>query len=190
MQQRRRSRLISGLLALGLLAGVALTAGLAQAVDALGPYYALPSWDRNMPVANRFVVLTNWGSQAVLDKETGLVWERSPLITTHPWDLSAGFSKSALVQCTSRTTGGRKGWRLPSVHELASLVDPANSNPSLPTGHPFTVLSSGYWSATALAVDPTRAWFVLFFAGDESTGAKSNGLLAWCVRGGNNADAY
>ena len=80
-QERRRSRLILGVLSLGLLAGMVLTAPPAQAVDAVGPYYALPSWDRKMAAVNRFVVLTNWNSEAVLDKETGLVWERSPANT-------------------------------------------------------------------------------------------------------------
>ena len=91
--RRRRSRLILGLLALGLLAGVALTGGPgagggradpsvdvpSPSVAAIGPDDdALPSWDRKMGVVNRFAVLTNWSSAAVLDKETGLVWERSP----------------------------------------------------------------------------------------------------------------
>jgi Protein of unknown function (DUF1566) len=137
------------------------------------------------------VVLTNFANLAVRDNETGLVWEKSPLTTLHPWDFSAGFSASALLQCTSRTTGGRKGWRLPSVHELASLVDPANSNPSLPTGHPFTnVQSAIYWSATTFAVSPTNAWNVNFFNGDVNLVNKASNSYAWCVRGGMNADAY
>ena len=43
------------------------------------------------------------------------------------------------------TVGGTKGWRLPSVAELASLVDPANSNPALPTGHPFSNVQSPFY---------------------------------------------
>ena len=62
-QQRRRNSIIIGLLALGLLAGAALTAGPAQAVDAVGPYYADPAWDQSLPVATRFVVLTNWAQR-------------------------------------------------------------------------------------------------------------------------------
>jgi hypothetical protein len=183
-QPRRRSGIISGLLALGLLTGAALTVGPAQAVEAPGPYYAEPAWDRKMGVANRFVVLTNWNSAAVLDKETGLVWEKTPALTTHAW-------AAARLQCTARETGNRKGWRLPSVHELASLVDPANSTPSLPTGHPFTIVqSSFYWSASTFAEDPTVAWAVVFFNGLVGNTGKANDGHAWCVRGGMNADAY
>jgi hypothetical protein len=170
--------------ALGLLAGVALTANPAQAVNAIGLYYAEPAWDRKIPAETRFVVLTNWNSEAVLDKETGLVWERSPATTPQTWD-------AARVACTGRMIGNRKSWRLPSVHELASLVDPAQNNPALPLGHPFlTVQSTTYWSATTNAEDPTLALFLSFGAGGVFTSDKPSSRQAWCVRGGMNADQY
>jgi hypothetical protein len=185
-QQQRRSRFILGVLALGLLAGAALTAGSAQAVDAVGPYYAEPAWDQSLPVATRFVVLTNWGSQAVLDKETGLVWERSPSLTLSTWH-------QARLACTGRTTGNRRGWRLPSIPELTSLVDPsvAPPGPTLPLGHPFpTVQSAFYWSASTVAVGSSGAWGVGFDGGGVFSVSKAFATHAWCVRGGMNADAY
>ena len=122
------------------------------------------------------------GGAGVLDKNTGLVWEQSPLTTTHTWLL-------ARFQCTSRTVGDKKGWRLPSVHELASLVDPTNSggNPDLPPGHPFIdVQLTGYWSASTDAGFPTVAWFVNFGSGDVDTIDKTLFGFVWCVRGGHN----
>ena len=191
MPQQRRSGLIIGLMALGLLAGAALTAGPAQAVDAVGPFYAKPAWDQKLPVNTRFVVLTNWGSKAVLDKETGLVWEKLPNSTATP-----GWS-AARDACTARTTGNRTGWRLPSIHELNSLVDPSlagSGTPTLPPGHPFlTVQSATYWSATTYAGCPNcfAALTVEFFAGNAFTFGKTNDtILAWCARGGMNAAAY
>ena len=48
MQQRmRRSGFIIGLLSLGLLAEIALTASPAQAANK-GPYYAEPAWDQKL----------------------------------------------------------------------------------------------------------------------------------------------
>jgi hypothetical protein len=187
MQQRkRRSGLIMGLVAFGLLTGAALTASPAQAVSGPGPYYAEPAWDRKMG-AGRFLVLTNWASAAVLDKETGLVWERSPSITTFTWIAARGHCTEAI------TTGNRKGWRLPSVHELQSLIDPsvAPPGPALPLGHPFlTVQSAFYWSATTDAENPSDAWFVSFGDGFVSDAGKPGSHQVWCVRGGMNAAGY
>lgn len=142
-------------------------------------------WDQVLPAGDRFEVLAAFNGEAVLDKETGLVWEKSPRTTMHTWEL-------ARFQCNNRTTGGRKGWRLPSVHELASLVDPANTSPVLPSGHPFTdVQSAHYWSATTAAENPSFAWHVFFGNGLVNGGGKGNSFThAWCVRGGMNADQY
>ena len=144
------------------------------------------NWDNKITNANsRFKVLSDFNGEAVFDKETGLVWEKSPAITTHLWD-------SARSECTGRTVGGRKGWRLPSVHELASLVDP-NSGLGLPLGHPFlNVQSDRYWSATVDALQPTtHAWNVIFGPGPTNINMMTVlPHLVWCVRGGMNADQY
>lgn len=137
-------------------------------------------WDQVLPAAQRFVVLAAFNNEAVLDKETGLVWEKSPATTTHDW-------RSAHFQCNGRTTGGRKGWRLPSVAEQASLVDPSvfQPGPTLPPGHPFLNVQSSYnhWSASTVAVDPTFAWYVSFYNGDVGHGFKLGAFYVWCVRG-------
>ena len=187
MRPRTRcKRLILGLLTFGLLAGAALTANPAQAASGPGPFYAEPAWDQKIAPDTRFLVLTNWNSEAVLDKETGLVWERSPATTKHTWT-------DARFQCTARTTGNRMGWRLPSVHELASLAFPAQSNPALPPGNPFlTAQAAGYWTTTTHAQFPAGiVWGVFFETGGLSGFNKTLTLRVWCVRGGqNNGDVY
>ena len=65
----------------------------------------------------------------VLDRETGLVWQRTVSAVSVDWF-------TAISYCYTTTAGGRKGWRLPAVEELASLVDSTQTNPSLPVGHP------------------------------------------------------
>ena len=76
------------------------------------------NWDQTIPTASRFVLLTDFGNAAVRDNETGLVWEESPDPTPLLWT-------DALLSCASKPVGNRKGWRLPSMAELASLVDPS-----------------------------------------------------------------
>jgi hypothetical protein len=191
-QQRRRYRLMLGILSLGLLAGVALTASPAPADTGPGPFLAEPAWSRKLPAATRFLVLTggtnpltNWNSAAVLDKETGLVWETSPQTTGARWN-------GARLACATKTVGNRQGWRLPSIPELASLIDPnVTTGLRLPPGHPFTnIQSAGYWSAMAGADLPAHAWYVGFGDGNVDTLFKAFSFHVWCVRGGNNAEAY
>jgi hypothetical protein len=181
-------RLTLGLLALGALA-VGSTPADAQTV-APGPYYATPSWDQTLActalnACPRFIVLSNMGSTAVLDRETGLVWERSPDMATF------GTWQNAQTHCNQTTVFNRKGWRLPTLQELASLVDPSvpTPGPTLPPGHPFSnVLSNWYWSATTSATDSGLAWFVWFFNGGVLSQSKGNNSFVWCVRGGHGVD--
>ncbi|MBC8232578.1 DUF1566 domain-containing protein, partial [bacterium] len=71
----------------------------------------------------------------VLDKETGLVWERAPDMSTMDW-------YDALLYSYQVYLGGRMGWRLPTIEELASLVDPSEGPPTLSKDHPFINVQS------------------------------------------------
>jgi hypothetical protein len=143
-----------------------------------------PSWDTQINSSGRFKVLGDFGNAAVLDRETGVVWEQSPDTNTRSWF-------DALNHCYQRTVGGRKGWRLPTIEELASLIDPNNpgGNPDLPPGHPFSnVQSSGYWSATTYAAVTNNAWLVDFPDGAVLIAGKAATPFVWCVRGGQGID--
>ena len=139
-----------------------------------------PAWYQKLPAAERFQLVLD--DAAVLDKETGLVWEKSPDTTTRTWT-------SAIAYAYAKNVGDRKGWRLPTVEELASLVDPTQSNPALPSGHPFTnVRSDYYWSATTSASSTSNAWVVGFGVGNVNNFNKSTTFYVWCVRGGHGHD--
>lgn len=128
---------------------------------------------------DRFVVLSDWNNEAVFDRMTGLVWERSPNKTFSSW-------VGAHERCEALELGNHRGWRLPTIEELASLVDPSvpSPGPTLPPGHPFTVMSSFYWSATPDAGNEANAWGVGFNIGDVGSGGKSTIDYVWCVRDG------
>ena len=122
------------------------------------------------------------GGGAVLDKETGLVWEA--FLSANP----AVFNWfRALEHCLFRKTGGRMGWRLPSVSELMSLLVPSDPI-DLPAGHLFCPVQRNqiYWTATTVGTDPSSAWWVQFGTRGAPTfvGQKTADALVWCVRGG------
>jgi hypothetical protein len=153
------------------------------------PYYANPSWDQQLPAAQRFIVLSNWNNEAVLDRETGLVWQRTPSSVPDSWF-------AAVDGCRSQTrTGGRMGWRLPSIEEYKSLVDPTQQNPALPPGHPFIGVdpNANYWTATTASFLSPGIVVVQsfgFFAGGGDANAPISGpMLFWCVRGGQGVQA-
>jgi hypothetical protein len=111
------------------------------------------------------------GTSGVLDHETGLVWQRSPV---NLFGLDWADSR---FSCASASIGGRGGWRLPSVTELTSLLV------DLPPDSPFQLLpgSVPYWSMTAVAGQPGRAWAVAT-TGEAERRPKGVTLFSWCVR--------
>ncbi len=85
--------------------------------------------------------------------------------------------------------GGRKGWKLPSIQEFTSLIDPAANFPTLPAGHPFNVLLTSYWSGTDSANNSGFAWYLFIVTGGVFATNKPDTLYVWCVRGGSGPEA-
>jgi hypothetical protein len=154
-----------------------------------------PTWSLKIPSKIRFVVLdkqqfSQSNGEAVLDKETGLVWTTNAnLISPMEW-------KWATVECYRLNVNFRMGWRLPTIYELASLVDGARSGPALPVQHPFADVQFSseagnvYWSSTTHDIDSTQgqpikgAMIVDFDKGWVQISPQSDEHHVWCVRGG------
>jgi hypothetical protein len=85
--------------------------------------------------------------EGVLDHETGLVWQRdlTGTQTGRTWS-------QAVTDCLNFQGGAKYGWRLPTMAEAASLIDPNVVGPavSFPPGAPFINVPSvpWYWTAT------------------------------------------
>ncbi len=152
---------------------------LAHAVD------GHPAWNTKINSPGRFTVLVAFNKEAVFDRETGLVWERSP-----GWDYLTW--SEAHEHCNVKAVGNRKGWRLPTIQELASLVDPSQSNPNLPIDHPFNDVAEAcvFWSATTHSTHTSGAWVLSFCYEDGQLGynPKDTHRAVWCVRGGQGVD--
>lgn len=146
-----------------------------------------PSWSKQL-TTTRFTVLQEFNNAAVLDNETGLVWERTPSKTALHW-------QDAVDYCFRLVVGNRMGWRLPTIEELASLVDPSSTDVrKLPKGHPFLGYLDDYkWSST---INPTftnggGAWHVIFSGPNRINASfQGNKGYPWCVRGGQGFSGY
>lgn len=121
--------------AMALLAVLALARAMeAGPVDPPGPVGStmrrvdelLPSWNQSLTAQGSdacntprfectFPDLSSIGVAAVLDRETGLVWQRVPDTTQRQF-------ANAYHYCAQLSLGGKYGWRLPAVNELASLL--------------------------------------------------------------------
>ena len=150
----------------------------------------LPAWSQKLRAddgdpdgcnSSRFkCVLDN---QAVLDKETGLVWEKSPYNYLGDW-------WEAQWQCRAAgpvNHGGRRGWRLPTFDEFESLYEICPGNDiRLPCGHPFinVNVSSFYWTATNWIFDSNQAYARSPRIGPGPFEKTWTYGYNWCVRGG------
>ena len=113
------------------------------------------------------------GEEVVTDLVTGLVWQKA-YATGKNW-------QQALATCEGLTYAGHSDWRLPNVHELASLVNyerdrPASDFPDMP--------SSYFWSSSTYVYRTDVAWYVSFSLGGVSYDNKTDSYNARCVREG------
>jgi uncharacterized protein DUF1566 len=118
----------------------------------------------------------------VTDKVTGLMWQQ--VVST------ATFAQAAAVQyCPTLTIGGHSDWRLPSIIELASLIDfsvPGTtvSGAAAISGGAFpNTPAANFWSSNVDVVTLGGAYFSVNFA-DGSTNVQGSGVADYvrCVR--------
>jgi len=183
---------LSALIAVTLFLPAMLGAGSLEPSAAPGPTMKTldqipPTWSQKISGAARFELVLD--GEAVLDKETGLVWEKSPSTSTFTWENAVNY-----CFLSSSLGGSRRGWHLPTIEQLSSILDTlASGSLMLPTGHPFlNVQEHNYWSATTKAGDPTYAWIVAFILPGSVTYdfKTTNSNYVWCVRGGQSHNAY
>jgi hypothetical protein len=145
----------------------------------------VPAWDQTLSstggcTSQRFQCVMS--SQAVLDRETGVVWQRTPrTVLFTPWNTS-------VEECALATTGGRKGWRAPTLSEAESLLDPAITGANqLFAGNPFIVdpaLVGTFFATSRSRTDTLGKLFRL--DGQAAAIVKTDTTFnfgIWCVRG-------
>jgi hypothetical protein len=117
------------------------------------------------------------GTGTVLDTKTKLTWQQ-PL---GPAMMTWSAAKSYCAGLGATLAGS--GWRLPTIKELATLVDTSvSSGPALDASYFPMSPSSGYWSSTLAAGATTFAWILGPSGGSEGQAPTTGMWWARCVR--------
>ncbi len=83
------------------------------------------------------------GIKAVLDHATGLMWQQSGSSRGMNWEEAKEF----IEQLNGNHYAGFSDWRLPTIEELVSLVEPKKKKGNLYISPVFDTVKTGYWSA-------------------------------------------
>jgi hypothetical protein len=130
------------------------------------------------------------------DNNTNLMWQREDDNITRTW-------YEALNYCENLTLGGYTDWRLPTRHELFSIVDFGRYAPSINLSNFPITKTDSYWTSSSNQYYPDDAWYVFFgkyrtttccvggYCGDwdnyegvrASYSSKSSSYYVRCVRG-------
>jgi len=105
------------------------------------------------------------------------MWTRSAAATTMTW-------QQALAWCDDLALAGYDDWRLPTLKELASIVEIGGASPAADTTYFPDMLLAYYWSSTTNDYYPDDAWLINFSNGENAYGNKRKTYHVRAVRGG------
>lgn len=114
-------------------------------------------------------------AETARDPKTGLVWQR--VISAD----SFSFAQAGQY-CADLNLGGGDDWRVPSMHEMHTIVDEAAANPSIDIQAFPDTPPSGFWSGTPWADTPSLAWHVDFDKGSALYDQATAPYRVRCVR--------
>ena len=113
----------------------------------------------------------------VKDSRHGLMWEDTPHVretkVTQP---------RAKEYCSELKLGGFDNWRLPTIHELLTIVDYHRVSPALPKAFSYVEDESFYWTKTRVADEDDAFWGVNFKRGSSSKASQYYDRYVRCVR--------
>ena len=126
---------------------------------------------------HNFAVETVSGDAIVVDKNTGLEWQKTLTGGKYDW---AG----ALAQCENLEYAGKTDWRLPSPKEFFTITDAGRYNPAFDTAYfpDNSELSSDYFW-TSRAKDDGNAYYLDYNDAYSNSAEISNEYNVMCVRG-------
>lgn len=99
------------------------------------------------------------GVQVIVDHATGLMWQQSGSVDT----MSYGAAQAYVAELNREVFAGFSDWRLPTIEELASLVEPTKKSGDLYLDPIFD--DRQRWCRSADKKSPSRSWSIVFYEG-------------------------
>ena len=115
-----------------------------------------------------------FAASSKLDEKSGLVWQDNHAI---PTELSQPEAEN---YCRRLKLDGFDRWRLPTIKELATIIDFKRYRPALRSGFDMRA-EERFWSSTADAANPRNGWVVSFSYGAIESYPRSRQYYVRCV---------
>jgi hypothetical protein len=117
------------------------------------------------------------GKGTVVDTFSGLMWPKDLGSEGFYMPIQIANSYVADMNHGMYENYGYNDWRIPTVEELASLIEQGKTNPPLPDGHPFRGINPEfYWTASGGKALGGYAWII-----DMSSGVKRYEYASYCI---------
>ena len=117
------------------------------------------------------------GAQVLLDHATRLMWQRPDLLEEMNW----AQASQHVAQLNARNYAGFSDWRLPSIEELASLMEGRKTESGLYLSPLFGSPPLWCWSVDRSPA-PGKVWFISFNSGGIQQHAIENSAFVLAVR--------
>jgi hypothetical protein len=124
-----------------------------------------------LPPSPRFEVT----DEVVVDRGTGLVWQRVPFPTQLAW-------LDALAACEGLTLADHDDWRLPTLKETQTIVDDRELEPSIDVAAFPDTPPEWFWSSTVIEWPPDQGWATSYTDGYASIHDFDEAQRVRCVR--------
>jgi hypothetical protein len=111
------------------------------------------------------------------DPRTNLMWEDTPHVRE-----AKIRQPRAVIYCKELTIGGFEDWRLPTIHELLTIIDYTRISPAILREFSYTEDESFYWTKTHVADEDDAFWGVNFKRGYSSKASEYYDRYVRCVR--------
>ena len=124
-----------------------------------------------------YKVMDAQGVQVILDHATGLMWQQNAAADPMPWPATFEY----VANLNRQGYAGYADWRVPTIEELASLMEPEKASTKLYLTPLFGTIPVWCWSADRVDAGQ-KAWYVSFSGGGIQELELDSALFALAVR--------